>query len=73
MDTFVVRVYRREPRADRARRNHDRAALTGIVENTATGTQTTFHEPGQLWAVLASALPASGPVAANGNAKRRKR
>ena len=67
MDTFVVRVYRREPRTESARRSHDQVAVTGIVENAATGARTTFHDTEQLWAVLATGPATSEPVLANDN------
>jgi len=73
MDTFVVRVYRREPRTEPARRSHDQVAVTGIVENTTTGARTTFHDTEQLWTVLATGPATAGPVSANGVAKQRKK
>lgn len=73
LDTFVVRIYRRELRTEPARCGHDQVAVTGIVENAATGARTTFHDTEQLWAVLAAIPATSDPVPANGVAKLRKK
>lgn len=53
METFVVRVYRRECVMAPARRAYDRVAVIGIVEHADGGTRKAFHAVEELWAVLA--------------------
>lgn len=62
MDSYIVRIYRHQgSRAFPARRAHDAVALTGVVENAASGEHRTFHDIEELWAILAAGkTPASG-------------
>jgi hypothetical protein len=61
LDSYFVRIYRHGTRTAPARRSHDAIALTGVVENAASGEHRTFHDIEELWAILAAKkAPAPG-------------
>jgi hypothetical protein len=58
-DSYVVRIFRREPRAGEMRRTHDAVALTGVIEHPGTGQRLSFHDIEELWATLAQIPPST--------------
>lgn len=52
MDSFVVRVYRRNFRADTVRDAAARATVVGMVENAAGTERHKFQSIEELWAIL---------------------
>ncbi|HEX9626639.1 MAG TPA: hypothetical protein VGA00_06850 [Acidiferrobacterales bacterium] len=52
MNSYIVRIYRREPAAGSGRRAQDAPVLTGTVEDPDSGVRTGFHGIEELWAIL---------------------
>jgi hypothetical protein len=52
MDSYIVRIYRRQSCPGAARRARDGVTLIGVVEDARDGTQRCFHDMEQLWSVL---------------------
>jgi hypothetical protein len=52
-ESYVIRIYRREKKAEPARRDYDRVLLDGIVEEAESGGRQSFHGIEELWEVLA--------------------
>jgi len=57
-ETYVVRIYRRArvadpiPRKGLDRRRYDQIALSGVIEDVEQGERRSFHDIGELWAIL---------------------
>ncbi len=54
-ESYVIRIYRKEAQPAHhtgGRRNHDRVALTGLVEAVERGERRSFHDIEELWAIL---------------------
>lgn len=60
MDSYVVRIFRRDPHAGPGRRAHDGIALAGMIEEADSGRRQSFHDIEELWAIL-SHQSAPGP------------
>jgi len=52
-DSYVIRIYRREPRATKGKRKRDGTAVTGIVEYADSRLPAGFHDFETLWSILA--------------------
>ena len=52
-DSYVIRIYRREPKSGKSGADGDRPHLIGVVEVPGTGHRQAFHGVEELWAVLA--------------------
>ena len=55
-ESYIVRIYRREIRADGQRAN-DRVRLVGRVEPVDGSAPRTFHDLHELWAALCNTRP----------------
>jgi len=52
VDSYVIRIFRREPRATKGKRTRDGTAVTGVVEYADSGLQAVFHDIETLWSIL---------------------
>jgi hypothetical protein len=61
MNSYIVRIYQREPTGDPAVRAGEGPLLAGTVEDPDSGARTGFRGMQELWAILGGATPPGRP------------